>query len=126
MNLPKKNWLEWLVFGGSIVLVASLLAYLAYAGAAGGDAPPDLVVELGVPVQQTQYFSIPLAVTNQGDIPAEDVVVQVTLEGDAKQEQAEVSVTYLPSGGTGEGWATFTSDPRSGTLAARVVGYTTP
>lgn len=126
MNLPKKNWLEWLVFGGSIVLVACLLAYLAYAGVVGGDAPPDLVVELGEPVQQTQHFSVPIVVTNQGDIPAEDVVVQVTLDGSAAQEQAEFSVAYLPSGGAGAGWATFTSDPRSGTLAARIVGYTTP
>lgn len=126
MNLPKKNWLEWLVFGGSIVLVGCLLAYLAYAGVSGGDAPPDLVVELGAPMQQTQHFSIPILVTNQGDIPAEDVVVQVTLDGSAKQEQAEFSVAYLPSGGSGAGWATFTSDPSSGTLVTRVVGYTTP
>lgn len=126
MNLPKKNWLEWLVFSGSIVLVTGLLGYLVYAGATGGDTPPDLVVELGAPVRQTQHFSVPIVVTNQGDIPAEDVVVQVTLDANAQQEQAEFSVSYLPSGGSGEGWATFVSDPRSGTLATRVVGYTTP
>ena len=126
MNLPKKNWLEWLVFGSSIVLVAGLLGYLGYASLVTGDAPPDLVVELGAPVRQTQHFSVPIAVTNQGDIPAEDVIVQLTLDTGATPEEAQFSVAYLPSDGTGAGWATFQSDPGQGKLTTRVVGYTIP
>jgi uncharacterized protein (TIGR02588 family) len=126
MNLPKKNWLEWTVFGASVLLVAGVLAYLAYSSATQGDAPPDLVVQLGEPVQQSQHYSIPVAVSNQGDNPAEDVVVRITLDTGGEPEESEFSVSYLPGGGEGNGWATFTSDPRSGALSTRIVGYTSP
>ena len=46
MNLPKKNWLEWLVFGSSIVLVAGLLGFGGLASASAGVAQVLFVVFL--------------------------------------------------------------------------------
>lgn len=128
MNLPKKNWLEWAVFLVSLVLVASTLSYLAYDAATLGDAPPSMVVQLGVPEQQAQHVVVPVAVTNQGDRTAEGVRVEVVLENGSDQpERAEVEIAFLPRGATGEGWVSFQANPREGgQLRARVIGYEQP
>ena len=95
MNLPKRTGRNG-PFGASLLLVAGVLAYLIIPAPLRA-MPAHLVVQLGEPVQQSQHFSIPVAVrANQGDSPAEDVVVRVTLDAGGEPEEAEFSVTYLP------------------------------
>jgi uncharacterized protein (TIGR02588 family) len=127
MNIPQKNWLEWVVFAVGLALVASVLAYLAYDAITLGDAPPMLAIEVGQPEQQSQLIMVPVAVTNQGDQTAEGVIVEVMREGSQEQERAQFEIAFLPRGATGEGWASFQNNSGEiGQFKARVIGYGKP
>ena len=126
----EKNWLEWVVFGVGLVLVASTLAYLVYDGATATGAPPD--IEVTVRPEETrrgaQGFVVPVEVFNRGGQTAVGVTVEVTLEtgGAAEPESCEVTFAFLPRRGRREGFVVFTSDPRGGKLTPRAHGYERP
>lgn len=124
----EKNWVEWVVFVVSLVLVGSTLAYLAYDAATLGDAPPSIEVRTGEPLQRPHNFVIPVTVINHGDQTAEGVHIEVVLEsGGEKKEQAEFQVAFLPRRSTREGWVAFQLDPRTvERVKARVTGYEKP
>jgi uncharacterized protein (TIGR02588 family) len=124
----EKNGLEWAVFGVGLLLVAGTLGYLIYDGAAGGNAPPAVEVKLGEPRPTGHNFVVPVEVTNHGDQTAEGVTVEVTLEvaGGGEPERGELTVAFLPRRATREGWVAFRTDPRSGRLTPRVLGYEKP
>lgn len=122
----EKNWLEWIVFGVSLALVAAVLGYLAYDGATAGDAPPAVEVRTGEPVRRGESFVVPVTVTNRGDRTAEGVRVEVLLEGGAAPERGEFTVPFLPRGARREAWVTFNTDPAAGRLAPHVLGYEEP
>jgi uncharacterized protein (TIGR02588 family) len=121
----EKNWLEWCVFGASLALVLGVLGFLAYDGARTGGAPPRIEIELREPSAHAQGFLVPVVVSNRGDTTAGDVHIEVVLEGGAA-ERAELRVAFLPRRSTREGFVTFHTDPRSGRLRARVLGYEKP
>lgn len=126
----EKNWLEWLVFGVGLALVAATLSYLVYEGATKADGPPDISVQLGEAREggSGQGFVVPVTVHNRGGQTAEGVTIEVVLEGGgaAEPERAEFSLAFLPRGGRREGWVVFTRDPRAGRLKARALGYEQP
>jgi len=125
----EKNWLEWGVFGVSLVLVLGTLAYLVYEATTLGDQPPIIEAQLGAPQQQAGEFAVPVTLINRGDQTAAGVMVEVTLESNgagAEIERGEFSVPFLPRGATREGRVSFRTDPRAGQLKARVLGYEQP
>jgi uncharacterized protein (TIGR02588 family) len=128
MKQLEKNWLEWIVFAISLVLVVSTLGYLVYDGANTGSSPPNFEFQLGQPQPQQNYFVVPVSVTNQGDETAEGVLVEVVLESNGtEQETAEFEIAFLPRQSTREGWVTFRTDPRTvDQMSARVMGFSKP
>ena len=127
MNIPKKNWLEWAVFAIGLVLVVTVFSYLVYDALTLGDAPPMMAIEIGQPEQQGQLIVVPVAVTNQGDQPADGVIVEVTYEGAQEPQQSQFEIAFLPRSATGAGWASFESGPGAiGEFKARVIGYGKP
>lgn len=128
MTNLQKNWLEWLVFAISFILLVSCLGYLVYDAATIHDAPPQIVVTVGEAKQSIQNFVIPVSVTNQGDITAEDVQIEVTLEKpDNQEESASFQIAFLPRRAIRKGWVTFETDPRTAEkIKARAVGYEQP
>lgn len=128
MKNLEKNWLEWLVFVASLVLVVSTLGYLIYDTATLKNAPPSIQFQLGKPQSQLNHFIVPVSVTNQGDETAEGVQVEVVLESDGKeQENAQFEIAFLPRHSTREGWVTFETDPRTvDQMKARVLGFEKP
>jgi uncharacterized protein (TIGR02588 family) len=127
MKLPQKNWLEWSVFAVSLLLVASVIAYLAYDAATLGDSPPTMQVVLGTPEQRAGAYAVPVSVTNRGDQTAEGVVVEVVLERGAEQEHAQFEIAFVPRGSTRKGWVMFQTDPRSADqLTGQVLGFELP
>jgi uncharacterized protein (TIGR02588 family) len=126
MNIPQKNWLEWTIFAMSVVLVASVFAYLVYDALTLGDRPPTMAIEVGQPEQQGQHVIVPVTVINQGDQPAENVIVEVLFEGEQEQ-QSQFEIPFLPRSAVGEGWASFqNSSGATGQFKARVIGYGKP
>ncbi len=128
MNKLEKNWLEWIVFAASLVLVLSTLGYLVYDGATMGDSRAKIEFQLGQPQPQSNYFMVPVTVSNRGDETAEGVHIEVTLEsGGKEQENASFEIAFLPRHSTREGWVTFKTDPRSvEQMQARVLGFEKP
>lgn len=124
----QKNWLEWLVFGLSFVLVLCTLGYLVYDGATSAKTPANIELELGKPQPQANRFMIPVSVTNSGETTAETVQIEVTLETSGKeQENAQLEIGFLPRHSKREGWVTFETDPRSvEETKARVLGFEQP
>lgn len=121
-----KNWLEWTVFGVSAAMIATVIGFLLYECATMGEALPDIQLHLGTPEARSGYFAVPLEVTNKGDQTAEGVHIEVLLRAGGKEERADLEVQFLPRRGVREAWVTFKSDPRNGTLEARVLGYEKP
>jgi uncharacterized protein (TIGR02588 family) len=128
MRKLEKNWLEWIVFAASLVLVLSTLGYLVYDVATIGEVPPNIEVQLGQPQPQSNRFLVPLSVTNRGGETAQGVHVEVTLEsGGKEQESADFEIAFLPRNSTREGWVTFKTDPRTvEQMQARVLGFEKP
>ena len=126
MKPPKKNWLEWVVFGLSTVLLVSVIAFLIYESATIGNAPPDIHVQVGKPEPRAGYFAVPVEATNKGDHTAEGVHIEVVLRAGGKEETADFDVQFLPRRGSREAWVTFKDDPSKGSLEARVLGYEKP
>ena len=128
MKKLEKNWLEWLVFTASLILVLSTLGYLVYDGATFGEAPPSIEFQLGQPQQRSNRFVVPVSVTNRGDETAQGVHIEVTLEsGGKEQENADFEIAFLPRHSTRKGWVTFKTDPRSvEQMQARVLGFEKP
>ena len=127
MKKVKKNRLEWVVFGISLLLVAGTLGFLVYDAVSLEKMPPDIEVRLGAPEQHGQEFIVPVSVINRGDQTAEGVQVEVTLEtGGAEPERGEFAIAFVPRRATREGWVAFRTDPSKGRLTPRVLGYEKP
>lgn len=124
----QKNWLEWLVFALSFVLVLCTLGYLVYDGATSAKTPANIELELGNPQPQANRFIIPVSVTNSGDTTAETVQIEVKLESAGKeQESAQFEIGFLPRHSQREGWVTFQTDPRTvEEMTAKVLGFEQP
>jgi uncharacterized protein (TIGR02588 family) len=123
----EKNWLEWLVFGLGLALVAGTLGFLIYDGATDAGRPPAVEISLGEPRPTGHNFIVPVTVYNRGDETAEGVTVEVTLEaGGGEPERSEFTVAFLPRRAAREGWVAFNTDPRTGRLTPRVLGYEKP
>ncbi len=126
MNKIEKNWLEWVVFGVSAALIATVIGFLAYESVTMGDALPDIQLQTGTPEARTGYFAVPMRVTNKGDQTAEGVHIEVVLKTGGDEEHSDIEVAFLPRRGAREAWVTFKSDPAAGMLEARVLGYEKP
>jgi uncharacterized protein (TIGR02588 family) len=122
----EKNGLEWVVFGVSLALAASVLGYLVYEGVHMSDTPPDIALRLGTPERRGEGFVVPVAVTNRGDETAEGIHIEVMLETGGEGERGEFTIAFLPRRATRGGWVAFRTDPRSGQLKPRVLGYEKP
>ena len=122
----EKNWLEWAVFGLGAALVCGVLGFLAYDGATTAEAPAQFRIELGRPERRADGYHVPVHLTNSGGETAEGVSVEVVLEAAGREERGEFVVAFLPRGGTREASVTFRTDPATGSLRARVLGYEKP
>ena len=122
----EKNWLEWAVFGLGLALVCGVLGFLAYDGATTSNAPAEFRIELGRAEQRADGFHVPVRLTNSGGETAEGVHVEVVLEAAGREERGEFVVAFLPRGGTREASVTFHTDPATGSMRARVLGYEKP
>lgn len=128
MTAPSKNWLEWLVFGVSAVLLMLLVGFLVYDAVTIGSAPPAIEVTLGDASPQGEQFVIPVSVYNAGDRTAEGVLIEVSLQvGAAAVESAQFEAAFVPRKSTSAGWVVFTMDPSAvDAVEARVLGYQEP
>lgn len=123
-----KNALEWTVFGVSLVLVLSILAYLSYQAYMDEPSTPDLVVDYYHDPTASAPQRYRVVVYNKGGETAEEVQVELTIEREEKElESAQLNIAFAPKKSKREGWVNFKKEPtQADTLVARVVSYKRP
>ncbi|MBA2459697.1 MAG: hypothetical protein H0V43_12195 [Gemmatimonadales bacterium] len=127
MTRVEKNRLEWIVFAVSLVLVVATFGYLIRETIVTEESPPDVVVALGTPRPGSGGFMVPVVATNRGGQTAENVQIAVELETDAgATHESVLAIPFLPRESNRQGWVAFPSDPGSGTLRLKGVGFQSP
>ena len=127
MTKLEKNWLEWICFAVSLLVVISLLGYLVYTAVTSGKSPAHIELQLGPPQERGGKFFINVVAENRGEQTAEGVYVEVLLKANGKEERGMFVIDRLPRQGIRRGIVTFETDPRlASTLEARALGYAEP
>jgi uncharacterized protein (TIGR02588 family) len=126
MNV-KKNALEWSVFAASALLIAGAVGSLVYEAVQSKDSPPLLRITTGSATEAAGAYRIPVEVVNEGDITAEQALIEVTLEsGGEEVERAELTIAFIPRQSKREGWVTFRRNPKCCEVVARAAGFEKP
>ena len=126
MTRPHKNWLEWLVFAMSLVVIAGFIGVLVYAAFMTKDAPASLRVFLGEPRKEQSHFIVPVLVQNRGGAAAAAVRIEGVLDSGSTVERRGFELAYAPGGSSRHGEVSFSSDPREGRLNGRAIGFELP
>lgn len=121
-----KNWLEWLIFGLSCLLVSATLGYLVFLAVTQRDSPPNLVLQIGQSTRSASGFQVPITVENRGDQTAQTAEIEITFEDGKTMETASFTLDYVPHGSKRRGAVTFSRQPKKEQLSARVVSYQLP
>jgi uncharacterized protein (TIGR02588 family) len=124
----KKNWLEWGVFGVSLVLVTAVFGYLVYKVVTHVSTPPDLHVEGKHEPSKRSPNRYLVTLYNTGGETATHVHIEITLERDSiTLEKAELEIQFAPQDSERKGWVEFTEniDPTD-TIKAKIVSYNKP
>ena len=127
MTKLEKNWLEWICFAISLLLVIGLIGYLLYTAVTTGKSPAHIELQLGPPQERGGKFFINVVAENRGEQTAEGVYVEVVLKANGKEERGMFVIDRLPRQGKRQGIVTFETDPRlASTVEARALGYAEP
>ena len=126
MTRPHKNWLEWLVFAMSLVVIAGFIGVLVYAAFMTKDAPASLRVFLGEPRKEQSHFIVPVLVQNRGGAAAAAVRIEVVLDSGSTVERSGFELSYAPGGSSRHGEVSFSWVPREGRLHGRAIGFELP
>lgn len=122
-----RNWLEWLALGiGSVALVA-VVGILLADELSGGDAPPDISVELhhDQAYETDHGWLLPATLTNVGDDAAEAVELEAVATVEGAEERSTVQVDYAPSHSEVEATFAFSAPP-DGDVEVQVTGFRLP
>jgi uncharacterized protein (TIGR02588 family) len=123
-----KNWLEWTVFGLSLILVLSILGYLGYKVYHHTEVPPEIHTQVWPSPSEQMPNRYQVVVENKGGTSAEEVRVAVSIRrGGQELEKAELDVAFVPQESKREGWVVFEHAPaQSDSVVARVVSFEKP
>lgn len=124
----KKNWLEWGVFGLSLLLVSAVFVYLVYNVLTNEPNPPDLHVEGKHEPSSNSHNRYQVILYNSGGETAERVRIELSLvrEGNVL-EKAELEIEFAPQDSERRGWVEFTEDiTTTDTIKAKIVSYIKP
>ena len=119
---------EWITLGISVFIVLALAGLVIYQEVARGTEPP--VIEVQPKLEQLRQeggaYYVPIDIANKGEVTAEDIEVQVSLEIEGEEpETIAFTVKFLAGGETGEQTVVFQNDPAEGELT-HLVAFTTP
>ena len=117
---------EWTTLIIGVVLIVGLVGLVTFLYVSRGNRPPIIAatpLDQEIRHQEGSYF-LPIAVTNQGDQTAEDVMIQAELAaGQEAPEMSEFTIDFLAGGETEEGMAVFSTNPLAGELTVDVVSF---
>lgn len=90
-----KNWLEWMVFGISIALVASIVSYLLYLEFKPSSKEFRYEIKFGEPKLIRDRYMVAVNVANKSNQSVQDVSLEIKSNGE-NSESADLQIDYLP------------------------------
>jgi uncharacterized protein (TIGR02588 family) len=125
-NAQISPW-EWLIAALGLLLVAGTIGFMLHRALTGGDAPPQIRLEIASVEPVGSGYLVTFTATNQGDTVAADLQIAGTLgDGPTATETSTATIAYLPAGSSRAGGLYFTQDPRQHPLTLRATGYEQP
>ncbi len=123
----RQNWLEWAALAVSVVAVIAVVGFLVVDGVRDQGRPPMPVAEvrLDQAYQTKAGWLVPATIRNEGDQAAEAVQLVATASVGGSQEEAEVTLDYLPSGSEAQVTFGFAQRP-DGDVTVTVRGLRLP
>jgi uncharacterized protein (TIGR02588 family) len=122
----KRNVIEWAVVAVSVVAIAVLVSVLLADGLRESNAAdPRVELHEDEGRQAAMGWIVPATITNDGDSPAEAVVVEAEATVSGETEASELEVAYLPAGSSVEIAFSFSAQPEA-EISVRLIGYQLP
>lgn len=118
---------EWTTMALSVLLVAGLMAAVAYPSLRAAPAPVSIEVKMEVERirESGDEWYVPVRIRNVGEEAAE--AARVTLETSGRDAQSvEVEIDFLAGGEEVEAVAVFSRDPRKADMSASATSYLQP
>ncbi|MDY7015714.1 MAG: TIGR02588 family protein [Cyanobacteriota bacterium] len=119
---------EWVSFGISSAILATLVSLVVYSWITTEDRPPVLSVQTVPEIRQADgqfYVSFTIANTGGDTADAVEVTAQLRVKGKVEEEGSQ-TIDFLSGGEVESGAFVFSRDPRQGKLVVRVTGYKLP
>jgi uncharacterized protein (TIGR02588 family) len=110
---------EWLSLAIALAILAGVLATVIVLWRSPRSEPPRFQVEHGPIRQVGAHFHLPLAVHNQGDQTASEVLVVGVLSVDGREETASTVFDFIPGQTTVEAVFVFGHDPTTASVQVR-------
>jgi uncharacterized protein (TIGR02588 family) len=123
----RKNWVEWGALGISVVAIAAVVGFLVFDGLSnrGTRAMPSVELDMAGGYATEIGYVVPATVRNDGDAPAERVVLSASARVDGEQQVSSFEIDFLPSRSEVEVYFGFAAEPE-GEIAVRVVAFGVP
>ena len=124
----KRRGAEWVALAVSVLIVLGLAGLVIYQEVVRGTEPPVIEVQpkLEEVRQEGGAYYVPINIANKGEVTAEDIEVQMSLEIEGEEpEMIAFAVKFLAGGETEEQTVVFQNDPAEGKLT-HLVAFTTP
>jgi uncharacterized protein (TIGR02588 family) len=125
----RRSVAEWTTLAIGVVLILVVVGLVTFLYASGDDRQPvveAVALDREIRHEEGAYYLL-IAVTNQGDRTAEDVVIQAELStGAGAPEVTEFTIDFLAGGETTVGTTVFTTDPSAGELTVGVTSFRSP
>jgi uncharacterized protein (TIGR02588 family) len=124
--VKQRNVIEWAVLATSVVAIVALVGVLVIQGL-HENQPANPRVELRRDESRAGPIGwiVPADVVNDGDEPAEAVLIEASAQVGGEEETSEIDIDYLPAGTTVEIAFAFSAEPE-GEVSVRLVGFRVP
>ncbi len=122
--MESRNRLEWIVLAASLVAIAAVLGVLVWEGFGDHGRPPlpSVALHRARAYATAAGWVLPATATNEGDRSAQAVTFSATARVHGREEEAEVTVDYLPAGSDVEIAFGFSAEPE-GEVRVRISGF---
>lgn len=125
----ERTFAERITFVVSLVILIVVFGVAGWVSITSNKDSPLIVVEtrLEETRESGARFYVPITITNEGGLTAQDVVVTGELDtGEGQPESGEVTITFLSGGESEEAELVFTADPNEGDLTVGPTSFVYP
>jgi uncharacterized protein (TIGR02588 family) len=118
----EESWIEWIIACFALVLVLTLIVYLAVMAWTAGDSPPNLLLS-AEHLDPARPGYVEVTVHNDGRGSAADVQIEGTLPDG---ESSEATLDYSPANSEAQVTLVFTRPVQPEEVTLQVKGFSDP